>query len=499
MADDRLGQIWTPQSMVEHILDVAGYQPEAGIEKMTIMEPSFGSGVFLREIISRLWKACHDDGMKDSAIAAIIDENVYGIEYDKDVFNAARTSLIGYAASMFGLNLHLPHLVRMDTLDYTPDTRFDFVVGNPPYIRIHHLPENQRAKLRRLDFTGGTTDLYVAFYEMGFSWLSDRGILSYIAPSSWMTNKSQQEWRKSLVSNGSILSIEDYSNVKVFDVGTYTAVLTLTARQNATFTYEKAIGDTGDGMVFEKSITVPMVSVVEGNIMERCLPKKEGMRMAAWTQDSSHSIGALFHVSNGVATLLDKAFLLDENDKAFTSPHTRPVVKGSKYNGGDITRRIIFPYRKRRNAESGELYYTPLHESTMLSDTAVISHLGEYKDDLLKRNVDKDAAWYQYGRSQAINYTDVRKIVLHSYVSPEKGSTIEAHIVPAGTIVYSGIFITEEPGSLMTLEMLLPVLRSTEFAEYSSMVGSKLGGGYRRIGTPDVKRFVIPQKNRVTL
>ena len=47
------------------------------------------------------------------------------------------------------------------------DGQMDFVVGNPPYVRVHNLEEDYD-EVKSFRFAeGGMTDLYLAFYELG--------------------------------------------------------------------------------------------------------------------------------------------------------------------------------------------------------------------------------------------------------------------------------------------------------------------------------------------
>ena len=66
---------------------------------------------------------------------------------------------------------------------------FDFVVGNPPYIRIEQIaPELQREYRRRYSSLFDRADLYVAFIERSLDLLGDEGVLSFICADRWIAN-----------------------------------------------------------------------------------------------------------------------------------------------------------------------------------------------------------------------------------------------------------------------------------------------------------------------
>lgn len=181
-----LGQVWTPDWLVCSILDNIGYTCDnSAIINSKIMEPSFGYGAFLIEITHRLIDACEKSGMKTSDIEDTVNRNIYGIEYDANIFMQTLHSL-KLLCSSYGFNVPFNNLVRMDALDYNPAVDFDYIVGNPPYVKIQSLSNDMREKMSKLSATSGNTDLYIAFYDICINWLELDGKLSFISPSGWM-------------------------------------------------------------------------------------------------------------------------------------------------------------------------------------------------------------------------------------------------------------------------------------------------------------------------
>jgi hypothetical protein len=67
--------------------------------------------------------------------------------------------------------------------------RFDFVVGNPPYVRIEDLPATILQRYRSLYQTcADRADLYVAFFEKGLRLLAPGGCLAYICANRFAKN-----------------------------------------------------------------------------------------------------------------------------------------------------------------------------------------------------------------------------------------------------------------------------------------------------------------------
>ena len=86
-----LGQVFTPDYIVDRMLDEVGYTSGNILDKK-IMEPAFGHGVFLIHIIERLIEECKKNSLTDSQIEKQLS-NVYGIELDKDCFVVAENEM----------------------------------------------------------------------------------------------------------------------------------------------------------------------------------------------------------------------------------------------------------------------------------------------------------------------------------------------------------------------------------------------------------------------
>ena len=67
---------------------------------------------------------------------------------------------------------------------------FDYVVGNPPYVRQETVPDVLIAEYRRRYVTiYDRADLYVPFIERSLSYLKPGGVLGFICANRWMKNK----------------------------------------------------------------------------------------------------------------------------------------------------------------------------------------------------------------------------------------------------------------------------------------------------------------------
>jgi hypothetical protein len=68
--------------------------------------------------------------------------------------------------------------------------QFDFVVGNPPYVRQELIPAPLLAEYRsRYQTMYDRADIYIPFIERSLSVLSDGGNLGFICADRWMKNR----------------------------------------------------------------------------------------------------------------------------------------------------------------------------------------------------------------------------------------------------------------------------------------------------------------------
>jgi hypothetical protein len=105
---------------------------------------------------------------------------------------------------------------------------YDYVVGNPPYVRIQNLPDDQKSMLDSLyDSTTGNYDLYCPFYERGLEWLKeDSGKLGYITPNQFMVTDYGEGLRRVLLRDSRLKEVYDFRDSGVFkDATNYPAIV----------------------------------------------------------------------------------------------------------------------------------------------------------------------------------------------------------------------------------------------------------------------------------
>jgi len=226
------GEVFTRQWVVDLILDLAGYTSDKDLATQTLVEPSCGTGAFLVPVVDRLIESCQIHGRDldalDGAIAA----------FDLLEANASRArKAVALRLEESGVAEHVAtRLVETwvttgDFLlaDHGPASA-DYVVGNPPYIRL----ENIRADLmdayrRRCQTMRGRSDIYVGFIELGLELLKSGGALGFICADRWMRNQYGADLRELVTESFAVDTVLAMHDVDAFEdaVSAYPAVIVL--------------------------------------------------------------------------------------------------------------------------------------------------------------------------------------------------------------------------------------------------------------------------------
>ena len=128
------------------------------------------------------------------------------------------------------------NIVNADVASLPQPQNFDFVVGNPPYVRVHNMDAARRRQIKeRFSFcNNGIIDLFLAFFELGICALRPgAGQLGFITPNSFIHNSTYARFRRELAERGWVREIIDFKAGDIFaDASTYNAVTILSAGGN---------------------------------------------------------------------------------------------------------------------------------------------------------------------------------------------------------------------------------------------------------------------------
>ena len=479
-----MGQVFTPSKIVHMMLDRMEYVGSDILGKY-ILEPSFGDGAFLVEMVQRYLSVSAQNGIPKEQVLQDLDRCFYGVELDPVYYTQTKDRLNALLCSYGYSSIPWSHLYQEDFLSVNlPKDFFDFVIGNPPYVRIHHLTEIQRTQLKSYSFTKGTTDLYVAFFEKGISLMSSYGTLLFITPNAWMKNVSQKPMREYLLKHNLLAFICDFQSFPVFDVHTYVAITCLKKQQtdtsftyecwNETKQYETTIDSTtlnSDPWMFGTKADMEFLNFIQNQPKEQTDLKAQ---FGVVTNCDQVYIGLLEPMTNN---------LVKFHEEIIEKDLFKPAYKASTYKGDGSHTWILFPYMW-----NGSTYEVISESSLGKSYPHTYAYLCKHKEQLSQRNMEKGLPWYAFGRSQGIQETGKKKLIF-SHIFSEDQESFVFYELPADSIVYSGIFLT---GS--DLLKWKPKLESKEFMRYCKLSGKDMHGGYKSIGSKQIKQYVGGKK-----
>lgn len=228
------GEVFTRRWIVDLILDLVGYDPASRLSERLAIEPACGHGAFLLPMVERLINSCASQGvpLADAAGAIraydLIAENVQVTRtavanllsnHGADEKTADRLSRAWIRQGDFLLGEHAEEIA-------------DFVVGNPPYIRLEDIPEARSDAYRRACLTmSGRADVFVGFYERGLRALKSEGRLAYICADRWMRNAYGKSLRALVASEYAVEASIAMHDVDAFEsqVSAYPAVTVIRA------------------------------------------------------------------------------------------------------------------------------------------------------------------------------------------------------------------------------------------------------------------------------
>jgi ribosomal protein L30E len=113
--------------------------------------------------------------------------------------------------------------------DVFKDGGFDAVIGNPPYVRIHEMSQNEK-KFYADHYVSASNqfDLYQLFYEKGLTLLKESGRLGFITSNKFCITQYGRKLRELIFDNYDVELIADVSGLNVFkDASTYPYILVI--------------------------------------------------------------------------------------------------------------------------------------------------------------------------------------------------------------------------------------------------------------------------------
>lgn len=456
------GQVFTPDFLVSTILDYVGYV-DGNILQKHVIDNSCGDGAFLCEITNRY---CKDYIAQNGSVRGLKDElekYIHGIELDPVAYENCLFNL-GTIMSEYGIDKVEWNILNSNALLIGEfNSMMDFVIGNPPYVRVHNLEEHYE-DVKSFSFAqDGMTDLYLVFYELGLRMLNKKGRLCYITPSSWLSSLAATNMRKYIMSYRNLIGLIDLGHYQAFDGATTYTMIALFDVQNACdhidyYTYSEE----SQAKVYVDSFSYEEMLVGEKFYVAT---RKDLSMLKAIKTTPTHRF---VKVKNGFATLADKIFIKDVPFQKLTIP----ILKAStgKWKQG------FFPYDTKGK---------PLSKEEIFSYPEIAEYLTQHKASLLKKQSEEQKPdWYLYGRTQAIKDVYLKKYSINTII--KQVGTIKLVDVPVGSGIYSGLYILTE----VPFEILESIIKSDKFINYLEILKQYKSGGYYTYTSKDLEQYL---------
>ena len=454
------GRIYTPDYIVNNILDLCGYNGTAVLGRH-IIDNSCGDGAFLAEVVRRYCSAAQAVNMPSEQLGTELGQFIHGVEIDNAECENCIANITNTAAE-FGVYNICWDISVGDTLTVRRyNGMMDYVVGNPPYVRVHNLLDSYDAVKGYSFAQNGMTDLFIVFYELGLRMLNDTGILGYITPSSLFNSLAGSSMRRHLICYRNIKAVVDLKHFQPFEAITYTTIMILAKQPQESVMYYE----------YDEINLIPITIselVYEDFCMNGFFIFGGKAELNELKSIMSYTGGKTYcEVKNGFATLCDDFFI---GDWLFDD-YTIPVIKASTGK----QKKCLFPY-----GGNGKL----LPFETVAANPAIRSHYEQNEEKLKRRSLESPGAWYGFGRSQGINDVGRKKYAINSLIRGV--ADIKLYECMPGTGVYSGLYILTEHN----MDELKSVLFTEEFAKYVAMLGKYKNGGYYTYSSKDLQRYI---------
>lgn len=471
------GEVYTKENVVKYILDEVGFSSDKNLAITTLLEPASGSGAFALEIIQRLYKSSQKYGFD---FIACLNQNIAFVEKDKEGFTLLKNNILFALENLGFLNENLNCIYNIDFLGKSNFSKFDCIVGNPPYIRHENLDSEYKSFLKENYSTFKyRADLYIPFYEKSLGLLNGSGKLSFICSNRWLYNQYGELLREKVAKEFHLIKLINIEKTSPFDeeVIGYPCITTISKSIGTkTFYFE-----TNEKEVQLDSISFTKVST----------PTCASWQNLFLNYNINHNslkpiIEQDFEIGIGVATGADKVFIKKKSElNGIERNRVIPIIKSNSLKGEDITwdeSYLLNPFVNGNLCDLSE--YPHLKE-----------HFTENQQVLKKRHVAKKNPnnWYKTIDKVKSDLLKKPKLLLPDLAGSKFLFIDNGNFYPHHNVYY----ITNH--NIDRLKILASILMSDFVKEQLSQIGIRMNGGLPRFQSQTLKKLRIPDIDKLDL
>jgi hypothetical protein len=501
---DSRGAIYTRTEVVDFILDLVGYTSDKPLFKSRLLEPSFGAGDFLIPIISRLIKSWRSQKKPGTDVYDDLCTSIQAVELHDETFQSTHLSVKSFLEqegieTKSAQRLADTWLFQGDFLLKSLRGKFDFAVGNPPYIRQELIASDLLAEYRlRYQTIYDRADIYIPFIEKSLSILDQGGTLGFICSDRWMKNRYGGPLRSFVADNFNLKFYVDMVDTPAFhtDVIAYPAI-TIITKEKTTLTriarrpkIESAALSSLARKLLDKRLPTEIDSIRELDCVTNgpepwLLESSDQMAIIRRLEQVFPSLeDAGCKVGIGVATGADKAFI-------------------GSFNTLDVEPDRKVPLVTTRDIASGKVEWTGLGVVNPFADNGGLVDLEKYPrlSNYLNARRTVIASRHCAQKSPGSWYRTIDRITPSLAQTPKllipdiKG---ESHVVYEEGNLYPHHNLYYVLSNQWDLRALQAVLLSSLTRFFVQAYSTKMRGGFLRFQAQYLRRIRIPQWSNVS-
>lgn len=348
--------------------------------------------------------------------------------------------------------------------------RFEYIIGNPPYVPIEGLDEDEKSRYRATFQTAVERfDLYLLFFERSLELLDDDSILSFITPEKFEYVDTAAPLRRLLTSDD--IHVEEIEHV---DEDAFRGLITFPC-----ITTVRRTRDGGDTRVKLRDGSTHTTSLPGGDSWAASVrgADLEDMQTGATLGDVTERI------SPGLATGADKVYVMDRENipDEIDNEWVYPTVSGSQlreYDGPYTDSVFVCPYHDdgelAREDELGGFY----------------EWLEEKRDRLEDRScVEGGKEWYAWHENPPMEDLLQPKVVFSDIAKePRFWPEPKGNVVPKHSVYYA------VPRTGVPMDELIEYLNSPEARMWMEANCQKAHNGFHRLQSRVLTDLPVPKE-----
>lgn len=499
------GLVRTPYNIVELIIEHIWIDSN-NILKSKILEPSLWDWNFFIVLLEKMIEEKNNIWLGDNDFLELLNDNLYAWELDKHLLEEWKSNLNKVLNKNSLKSIEWKNFKSVNSIiEWNKDVYqnyFDFVIWNPPYIRIQNISEDERKVIKENSFlcNEGSFDIYIPFFEFWYKILKEWWRLWYITPNTFLKTKTAMGLRKFLLKRTNIETFIDFKEHQVFSATTYSLITILSKRNVKNNNINLLFSD--DKLNIEN---VWKLDLTIQDVNNWLLLRDSDVKYILQKENEWIKLWEICKISTWLATLADDIFIhkvynfnnnwkyIEIKDKLGNSYKVekdlfKPIFKASKLKSeSDIQNLyILFPYEKVD------------WKNTIISETDIARrcpnlymYLLDCKERLLMRDKWKKnkVAWYAFWRSQWIDSSFWKKIITSTM--NKSPNFIYVNNEETTFFAWYSLVLNKKYDNVIDIEKLIKELNSENFNKYIQLTSRDYKGWYKSYSKSFMENYCI--------